>query len=498
MNSDVRSNSNLLSRNIVICFSILIIWLGAFYDTILSAVNIWQKSDTFAHGFFIIPIVMWLFSKEREYLESSEVNHSVLALFPFLVFILFWLIGQAADISVVSQFASFALLPLSFWLIFGNKFAWKFKFPLSFILFSVPMGNALIPALQEITAEITVYFIKLSGIPVFYEGLYITIPSGVFEVAVACSGIRYLIASVTIGCLYAHLTYSSIKKQLIFIVLSIIIPILANGIRAYLIVIIAHLSNLEYATGIDHLIYGWIFFGLVIGLMFYIGGFWADSFPTDKKSENKNTGIYTFKYWLSFPIISLIGALILNLNIIETKTPESPHTVKQLLDFKAKNNNSTSGVKFDNPLAEFFGENDRNIEFYTAAFAHKQSKGELISSSNKTYNNELWSIVSRNLVDFKYANKHISIIHEHIVTSQGRVKDIYSWYQIDGKVITNRLEVKIRQAFLSFIGSSSVGYVNVISYEHSGKLSERAMFKLWLEDNFAVMVNNNISDELLK
>ena len=61
MNERVESNinsihTNTINRNIVICFSILIIWLGVFYDTILSTVDIWQRSETFAHGFFIIPI----------------------------------------------------------------------------------------------------------------------------------------------------------------------------------------------------------------------------------------------------------------------------------------------------------------------------------------------------------------------------------------------------------------------------------------------------------
>ena len=365
-------------------------------------------------------------------------------------------------------------------------------------MFSVPIGNELIPALQEITAEITVFFIKLSGIPVFYEGLYITIPSGVFEVAVACSGIRYLIASLTIGCLYAHLTYSSIKKQLAFIVLAILTPILANGIRAYLIVLIAHLSDLKYATGVDHLIYGWLFFGLVIGLMFYIGGFWADDKPTVKNSKNKGTGIFTFKLWLVFPMISLIGALILNFNIIKTKTPESPPTVLQILDFKKTNNNPTWGVNFENPMAEFFGKNRKNIELYKAAFAHRQSRGELISSSNKTYDNSLWSIVSRNNVDIKYQNKIISITHENIVTANGSARDTYFWYQVDGIVLTNRLEVKIRQAILNLFGSKSVGYINVISLEHDEKGSESTMLKNWLEENFAVIVKSDNNDELLK
>jgi exosortase A len=497
MNENVKIKPTILNRNIIICFSLLIIWLGVFYGTILSTIDIWQRSETYSHGFFIIPIVIWLFAKERDFLISSEVKPSSLALFPFLGFILLWLIGQAADINVVSQFASFALLPLLFWLIFGNKFAWKLKFPLCFILFSVPLGNELIPVLQEVTAEITVFLIQLSGIPVFYEGLYITIPSGVFEVAVACSGIRYLIASVTIGCLYAHLTYSKIKKQLLFIILAIFIPILANGIRAYLIVLIAHLSDLKYATGVDHLIYGWLFFGLVIGLMFYIGGFWAEDKPKAQNSGNKDAGIITFKYWHIVPIISLIGALSLNFNIIEVEAPNSVKTVDKILDFDKTTNTSTWGVNFESPQAEFFGENQQNIEYYSAAFAHRQTKGELISSANKTYNSSFWSIVSRKTIEIKYQSSNISITHENIVTPNGRARDVYSWYQIDGIITNNRLVIKARQAILSLLGSTSVGYVNVISYEHDGESSESTVLRDWLAEHFAKIALSNENNELL-
>ncbi|WP_114327604.1 exosortase A [Candidatus Colwellia aromaticivorans] len=498
MNDVTNTKMTNINRNIAICFTIFIVWGLSFYNTIFSAVEIWQKSDTFAHGFFILPIVIWLFSKERVFLCSSMVKPSSLALFPFLAAVVLWLIGQAADISVVSQFASFALLPISFWLIFGNTFAWKLKFPLFFVMFSVPMGNELIPILQEVTAEITVFFIKLSGIPVYYEGLYITIPTGVFEVAVACSGIRYLIASVTIGCLYAHLTYSTLKKQIIFIIFAALVPILANGIRAYLIVLIAHLSELKYATGFDHLIYGWLFFGLVIGLMFYIGGFWAENNEKQNNAVQENDGSFTFKFWLILPISSLITALILNFNIVETAPPSSPKTVNVFLDFEAVENNPSWGVNFDNPIAEFFGKNADNIEIYTAAFAHRQTQGELISSSNKTYNNSRWSIVNRDSVDINYQGNNIVVTHEQIVTARGSMRDTYYWYQIDGKVINNRLEVKAKQAILSLLGSSSIDYVNIVSYEHDGKASENAMIEQWLKDNFAAIVLASNNDELLK
>ncbi len=111
----------------------------------------------------------------------------------------------------------------------------------------------------------------------YREGQNFVVPSGNWSVVEACSGIRYLIASLTVGTLYAYLTYTSLKRRLIFVGISLLVPVVANWLRAYLIVMIGHLSGNKLAVGVDHLIYGWVFFGVVIAIMFAIGMRWAET-----------------------------------------------------------------------------------------------------------------------------------------------------------------------------------------------------------------------------
>ena len=108
------------------------------------------------------------------------------------------------------------------------------------------------------------------------EGTFFTIPPGNWSVVEGCSGLRYLIASITVGALFAYLSYQKLWKRLLFVALSVVVPIIANGLRAYMIVMIAHLSDMKLALGVDHLIYGWLFFGLVMFLLFWVGSFWRD------------------------------------------------------------------------------------------------------------------------------------------------------------------------------------------------------------------------------
>ena len=111
----------------------------------------------------------------------------------------------------------------------------------------------------------------------------LSIPRGDFEVAKACSGIRYLIASVSLGTFYAYLTYQSWGRRLLFVSMAIALPILANGLRAYGIVMIAHFTNMKHAVGVDHLIYGWLFFGVLMFVLFWVGGRYAQLDDTRKR-----------------------------------------------------------------------------------------------------------------------------------------------------------------------------------------------------------------------
>ena len=154
-------------------------------------------------------------------------------------------------------------------------------FPLLFLLFAVPFGEIFVGPLIEHTANFTVAAVRFVGIPVLRNGTRFELPTGSWSVVEACSGVRYLISSITLGSLYAYLTFRSTKRRLMFVALAIVVPIVANWLRAFMIVMIGHLSGMALATGVDHLIYGWLFFGLVMFIMFWIGSFWReDEAPT--------------------------------------------------------------------------------------------------------------------------------------------------------------------------------------------------------------------------
>ncbi|MGE3846673.1 MAG: exosortase C-terminal domain/associated protein EpsI, partial [Gammaproteobacteria bacterium] len=81
------------------------------------------------------------------------------------------------------------------------------------------------------------------------------------------------------GTMYMYLNFRSPWRRAAFMGLAIAVPLIANGLRAYGIVMIAHLSDYKYALGIDHFIYGWVFFGIVIFALFALGNRFSDIDP---------------------------------------------------------------------------------------------------------------------------------------------------------------------------------------------------------------------------
>ena len=255
---------------------VLLLLAALFWPTLFSMIEIWDRSETFTHGYLILPISVWLIWRQREVLAQIQPRPDLRGLVLLALGGASWLLAEAGGVNVVAQYAFIAMMIATVWTLLGGTFVWAAFFPLMFLFFAVPVGEFLIPHLVQFTADFTVASLQLTGIPVYREGNHFSLVSGDWSVIEECSGIRYLIASITLGALYAYLTYRSWKRRLLFTIAAMIVPVFANGGRAYMIVMIAHLSGMKLALGVDHYIYGWVFFGLVMLLLFWIGSFWRE------------------------------------------------------------------------------------------------------------------------------------------------------------------------------------------------------------------------------
>lgn len=258
-----------------------------FWPTTLSMIRTWIGTITFNHCFLVLPISLWLIWRRRVELVSRPMHPYWPALIALVLLGALWLLANLASSVAPAQWAMVAMIPVAILAIFGLAWTRVIVFPLLFLFFAVPFGEVLVPTLIDWTADFTTAALQLLGVPVLREGSDLTIPTGRWSVVEACSGVRFLIATVVAGCLFAHLNMRSPLRRITFVAASVVVPVVANWLRAFLIVLIGHFSNNRIAAGVDHLVYGWVFFAIVLFLLLWAGTFWREQQENDTLASPK-------------------------------------------------------------------------------------------------------------------------------------------------------------------------------------------------------------------
>jgi len=465
--------------------AILIAWLYTYYQGVATAINIWTISEIFNHCFLVIPISFFLIYQKRTLLSQQCFTVNYWLLLPLVGTLILYTFGSVGDIRLFMHVATFVSLPLLIWFVIGNKAAKIIAFPLYFMLFSIPIGEQLIPYLQEITTDLAVPLLELTGIPVYRNGLYLDIPEGRFLVAEACSGISFLITSVVFGHLYAYISFSSLSKRLLFIGISLIVPIIANALRVYGIVLIAHLTDMEYAAGADHLIYGGVFFAIVLFLLIMIGEIFRDKTGINEsqqpmgeesvgeKSVNiNNTPVMTTVvlillfasqvFWLSTVVnnqVTLTGdALTVDFKVLPFEVKEE-RLISWRPDFSKASNIQQGVFKGSKPK--------ENIDVFIATYFG--GEGELISSGNRLYSADRWTLIK----DIKISideEREVQLIK--IVSPSGQYRYILYWYQFSGDVFTNKIKLKLYQTWMAMLGQTPKSAIIALSVESGQEMQD--------------------------
>lgn len=247
-----------------------------FVRDVADLVSIWWTSSTFNHCLLIPPIIGWLIWQRLPALRELAPRGWLPGLVVVAAGALAWLLGEAASVAIARHLAIILMLQGSVIAILGPEIARGLTFPLAYMLFLVPAGEELVPPLQTLTARMCMALLGLAGIPAHIEGVFITIPNGWFEVAEACSGLKFLVAMTAYGVLAAHICFRSWPRRIAFTTAALVIPVVANGIRAWGTIYVAHRTNAHFAVGFDHVLYGWIFFAIVIGILMAGSWRWFD------------------------------------------------------------------------------------------------------------------------------------------------------------------------------------------------------------------------------
>lgn len=446
---------------------IALVWLGVWFAaTGRAMVDTWAHTETYAHGFVVAPISLWLVWRMRERLGRMTPRPSWPAIVLLAAAGFGWLLGQFGAVNVLAQASFVAMLVLTVPAIVGVRIARALMFPLGFLFFAVPIGDFLLPTLMERTADFTVAALRLSGVPVYREGMLMVIPTGRWSVVEACSGVRYLIASLMVGTLFAYLNYKAMWRRWVFVCVSILVPIIANWVRAYMIVMLGHLSNNRIATGVDHLVYGWVFFGIVMLVMFWIGARWKESArpvrdPAPAAADASDAARVPVApqpavFWMALPAL-VVATLVWPL--MESAAGRGiRHSAPVLATVEVPGWQHAGGddvpfvPQFRDPsaaLRETLQRGDAVVGLYVAYYRDQDARHKLVSSENVLVHSEdaTWRATARSARRVVIAGAPHEIVATQLRGPHEQPLTAWQWYWIDGTITASDAYAKALTAW---------------------------------------------------
>jgi len=435
--------------------------LGAFYRTFVEMVQIWGQSQTYSHGYLVLPIFLVLVWQRSAPLAAAPIQPFVPAFVPAIGAGFLWLLGELASALALSFFAMIAMVPLTVAAVLGLRWARVLAFPFAILFFAVPFGEAFVPTLMQWTADFTVTALKLSGVPVYREGQNFVIPSGNWSVVEACSGVRYLIASLFVGALYAWQMYRSPLRRAAFLLAAVVVPIVANWLRAYFIVMLGHFSDNRIAAGVDHLIYGWIFFGIVIAIMFAVGAAWREDDVPDSGARASATAVTAVETWplahvsrmaalmLAVLFAAPVAAAVLMQPLQERALPDA--TVTPASGWTAVTRPLTTWrPHLQAPAREqllAFEKDGRQVGVYAGFFRNQRQGAELVSSVNQLAGegDTRWQRLSTGVRTAELNGKLLPVHMESLRGVDGTIV-AWRWYGLDGVSTASDVRAKFQLA----------------------------------------------------
>lgn len=270
------------------CFGVALALALLLYAPILYYMVLhWNQVQDYSHGFLIVPLALYFAWERRRKLARTRVEGTWWGLVPLALGALTLAIGRLGG-ELMNMRVSFVLTLIGLVLLLLGRHVFRLlAFPLAFLFLMVPLPQSLVNViafpLQLIAADLAVNVLQWLGISVLREGNIIHLANAQLFVAEACSGLRSLMALVTLGVVFAYFFRKSLVERAIIVLSAIPIAILVNAFRVTLTGVLTHRFGPGAADGVIHTTEGMFTFAiaflLLLGEAWLLRRFWPRRRP---------------------------------------------------------------------------------------------------------------------------------------------------------------------------------------------------------------------------
>jgi EpsI family protein len=474
------------------------------YAPVLHAMVLQWWNISFYSYAFLIPVVsaylVWI-RRDRVLAIVPQPHYgsgSVLLTLGLLVLV----IGQTGGINALQQISLLITLPGMILFLFGKSVLKALLLPITFLLFMIPIWEVVTDPLhvpfQAFSADLGVVLLRVVGIPVFQDGVFIHLPNITLEVARACSGVNYLIAVLATSIPLATIVLTDVRKRILLVMLAMIISVFANSLRVALIGVLAYYDLSGDLHGPYHVLHG-VFVSL-IGYIAIFGGLWALSRGQQVSLINLSALGHPERWnieWKQVRTSWMILAVVLVLAGLFRHVDRSyPVVLRQNLSELSLDSTGWIGneVSFiekiegaDKSLSRVYrSASGREVRLAVWYFEAQTQGKELVSAGTaKLHSNAIRSKVRLGTQGEAEVNR--------VLRREGdKTHMIFFWYDINGHIIAGKHEAKIRTVFDAMINGRTNGalvWVAAVlpSEDQAGKDQTLTTLTDFLEDFYPVL-----------
>jgi exosortase A len=443
--------------------ALLLLVSGLYWQTVLYLTSLWNEIEIgeYAHGYLVVAISVYLILQNRRNLLSIKPCPEYRALPAVLAASLLWTVAALVDVEMMQSVGLLLLVLAVVWVALGNKVTWALLFPILFIGFAIPIWFPLSPPLQNLTADAVFGVIRMLGIPALRQENVIVLPAGSLSIEEACSGLRYLLAALTLGTLYAYLNYAGFRARLVVVLVSAGAAVLANMLRVFIVVYLGYATDMQHPLVHDHLMLGWYLFGGLVAVLLFIDARFhqhqsstnsittSEQYPVESESHGRGAA------WHMSVIIA--GAVLLSAGpaIVYRLHHQTQADVGNIALVLPEGRSGWTGPVGSNndwmPLyhgaisrKKDYVKDSQRVTVYLGYYPSQRQGEELINDLNRISNKEVWRK--------RYAHAGVRVfngqpvLEQQIEKSNGAKQEVWYWYRVAGRVTTNKYEAKVLQA----------------------------------------------------
>lgn len=260
-------------KNLLALLLLISSFVLAYFPVWKGLLSAWSASDDYSHGFFILPVSLYIVWQKRERLAQIEKRPSSAGGIIVIFSLAFYLLAHYAEVVTLASLSLVFVLAGVIIYLFGFSVFRELLFPLFFLLFMIPVPSQIFSSLtiplQLLVSKASTAIASLFGIAVLREGNVIFLPNRTLEVVQACSGLRSMMLLLALSAGFAYLTLRPNPLRLALLAWAVPAAILVNIIRVLLIIFAEAYFGYDLTADTSHTVFGVFIF--ILALIFIAG-----------------------------------------------------------------------------------------------------------------------------------------------------------------------------------------------------------------------------------